>query len=200
LMTVLNASVVIVRTPAVVRGLISMVILAALATIFNVNCSCAMIISVRCFFLDSILATCMNSCRLQQNLSGEVAKLPIGRGQQFAEAGKPASATEPRYGSQLLESEMTYYSGVFEHFLFLSWAGLPLFDYTNQTTKIDIVNKVAAAYKRIHRLHILHHDAEPRNIMYDQKSGNVMIVDFERAEFRSRRPLGSPGPNDQNHR
>ncbi|WQF90407.1 Putative protein kinase [Colletotrichum destructivum] len=93
-----------------------------------------------------------------------------------------------------------YDSGVFKHFLFLSWAGLPLFDYINQTTKIDIVNKVAAAYNRIHRLRILHHDAEPRNILYDQRSGNVMIVDFERAEFRSRRPLGSLGPNAQNQR
>ncbi|WQF90495.1 Putative protein kinase [Colletotrichum destructivum] len=88
-----------------------------------------------------------------------------------------------------------YGSGVFEHFLFLSWAGLPLFDFINRTTKADIVNKVTAAYKRIHRLHILHHDAEPRNIMYDQKSGNVMIVDFERDEFRSRQPLGPLGPN-----
>ncbi|KAK6206185.1 hypothetical protein QIS74_13604 [Colletotrichum tabaci] len=88
-----------------------------------------------------------------------------------------------------------YGSGVFEHFLFLSWAGLPLFDFINRTTKADIVNKVTAAYKRIHRLHILHHDAEPRNIMYDQKSGNVMIVDFERDEFRSRQPLCPLGPN-----
>ncbi|WQF76306.1 Putative protein kinase [Colletotrichum destructivum] len=93
-----------------------------------------------------------------------------------------------------------YDSDVFEHFLFLSWAGLPLFDFINRTTKVDIVNKVTEAYKRIHRLHILHHDAEPRNIMYDPKSGNVMIVDFERAEFRSRQPLGPLGPNAQNQR
>ncbi|WQF76257.1 Putative protein kinase-like domain superfamily [Colletotrichum destructivum] len=61
-----------------------------------------------------------------------------------------------------------YDSDVFKHFLFLGWAGLPLFDCINQNTKIDIVNEVAAAYRKIHRLHILHHDAEQRNIMHDQ--------------------------------
>ncbi|KAF9872599.1 hypothetical protein CkaCkLH20_09778 [Colletotrichum karsti] len=93
-----------------------------------------------------------------------------------------------------------YDSGVFEHFLFLSWAGLPLFETIQQTTKADIINKVATAYKAIHRLHILHRDAEPRNIVYEEASGKVMIVDFERAEFRGRQPLGSLSPNAWNQR
>ncbi|KAF6821137.1 hypothetical protein CPLU01_12564 [Colletotrichum plurivorum] len=93
-----------------------------------------------------------------------------------------------------------YDSGVFEHFLFLSWAGLPLFDTIHQITKADIINKVTTAYKRIHNLHVLHRDAEPRNIMYDKGSGNIMVVDFERAEFRGRQPLGLLGPNAWNQR
>ncbi|KAK1637271.1 hypothetical protein BDP81DRAFT_427086 [Colletotrichum phormii] len=93
-----------------------------------------------------------------------------------------------------------YDSGVFKHFLFLSWAGLPLFETIQQITKADIINKVATAYKAIHRLHILHRDAEPRNIVYEEGSGNVMIVDFERAELCGRQPLGSLSSNAWNQR
>ena len=91
-----------------------------------------------------------------------------------------------------------YDSGVFTHFLFLSWAGLPLFDTMHQITEADINNKVAVAYKRLHKLHVLHRDAHPRNIVYDKGTGNVMIVDFERAEFCGRQPLGSLSPHTQN--
>ncbi|KXH67263.1 hypothetical protein CSAL01_10527 [Colletotrichum salicis] len=93
-----------------------------------------------------------------------------------------------------------YDSGIFEHFLFLSWAGLPLFETIQQTTKANIINKVTTAYKEIHKLHILHKDAEPHNIVYDKGSGKVMIVDFERAEFCGRQPLGSLSPNARNQR
>ncbi|KAE9565880.1 hypothetical protein CGMCC3_g17941 [Colletotrichum fructicola] len=93
-----------------------------------------------------------------------------------------------------------YDSGVFEHFLFLSWAGRPLFDTVHQITNANIINKVSAAYKEIHKLHVLHKDAKPRNIVYEEGTGKVMIVDFERAEFCGRQPLGSLSPNAQNQR
>ncbi|KAF9878757.1 hypothetical protein CkaCkLH20_03657 [Colletotrichum karsti] len=93
-----------------------------------------------------------------------------------------------------------YDSGVFMHFLFLSWAGLPLFETIQQTTKADIIKKVTTAYKEIHKLQILHRDAEPRNIVYEEENGKVMIVDFERAEFRGRQPLGALSPNAWNKR
>ncbi|KAH0421175.1 hypothetical protein CcaCcLH18_13593 [Colletotrichum camelliae] len=93
-----------------------------------------------------------------------------------------------------------YDSGVFEHFLFLSWAGQPLFDTVHQITNANIIHKVSAAYKEIHKLHVLHKDAEPRNIVYEEGTGKVMIVDFERAEFHGRQPLGSLSPNAQNQR
>ncbi|KAF6783016.1 hypothetical protein CSOJ01_15938 [Colletotrichum sojae] len=102
----------------------------------------------------------------------------------------------------MVDLELPYYynSGVYEHFLFLSWAGRPLFDTVDQITKANIIKKVAVAYKEIHKLHILHRDAEPRNIVYDEGNGKVMIVDFERAEFYGRQPLGSLGPNAWNKR
>ncbi|KAK1973778.1 hypothetical protein LZ30DRAFT_609870, partial [Colletotrichum cereale] len=84
-----------------------------------------------------------------------------------------------------------YDSGIYEHFLFLSWAGQPLFDSANQAIRADVVDAVAKAYKELHKLGILHGDAEPRNVLRNTVSGNIMVVDFERAELRCRPPLGS---------
>ena len=53
------------------------------------------------------------------------------------------------------------------------------------------------AYTELHQLQVLHVDAEPRNILYDAISGTLMVIDFERAEFRGRQPLGSISPNGQ---
>jgi hypothetical protein len=93
-----------------------------------------------------------------------------------------------------------YDSGVYVHFLFLSWAGRPLFDCINQVDKAGVIRAVTTAFTELHRLHVLHCDAEPRNILYNAYSGNLMIVDFERAEFQGRQPLGSIGSNAQNRR
>ncbi|KAH0430366.1 serine threonine protein kinase [Colletotrichum camelliae] len=90
-----------------------------------------------------------------------------------------------------------YDSGVYKHVLFLSWAGTPLFDSTKQATKAD-VGAVAEAYKKLHKLGILHCDAELRNLLRDTASGNIMVVDFERAEVTCRPPLGSLSSNIQN--
>ncbi|KAI0400705.1 hypothetical protein F4802DRAFT_609898 [Xylaria palmicola] len=88
-----------------------------------------------------------------------------------------------------------YNGGVFEHFLFLGWAGRPLFDLSCKANKAAIVDIVGAGFKAVHSLHVLHGDAEPRNILYNADNGNVMIVDFERAIFSNREPLGLISPN-----
>ncbi|KAI0095725.1 hypothetical protein GGR51DRAFT_544705 [Nemania sp. FL0031] len=83
-----------------------------------------------------------------------------------------------------------YDGGVFTHFLFLGWAGRPLFDLPSEADKTAIVDAVDAGFKAVHKLHVLHGDAEPRNLLYDAGNGNVMIVDFERAQLLHREPLG----------
>ncbi|POS76537.1 hypothetical protein DHEL01_v205080 [Diaporthe helianthi] len=82
-----------------------------------------------------------------------------------------------------------YDSGVYKHVLFLSWAGVPLFDTASQAAKADI-DVVAQAYKKMHKLGVLHRDAELRNVLRDTVGGGIMVVDFERAELSSRPPLG----------
>lgn len=88
-----------------------------------------------------------------------------------------------------------YDGGVYEHFLFLGWAGRPLFDLPSEADKATIVNTVSAGFKAVHNLHVLHGDAEPRNILYNADNGYTMIVDFERAKLSNQEPLGPINPN-----
>ncbi|RYP19772.1 hypothetical protein DL766_008357 [Monosporascus sp. MC13-8B] len=88
-----------------------------------------------------------------------------------------------------------YDGGVFTYFMFLSWAGRPLFDSADQINKANLVKTVTTAFTEIHGLQVLHRDAELRNVLYDPPSGNLMIVDFERAELRDRQALCPISPN-----
>ncbi|EGY23835.1 hypothetical protein VDGD_05273 [Verticillium dahliae] len=98
-----------------------------------------------------------------------------------------------------IELILPYYydSGVFEHFLFLSWAGRPVFECCDQTGRQAVVDAVTAAFTEIHKLKVLHRDGKPRNVLYDAGSSQIMIVDFERAELRNRQPLGPISLNGQ---
>lgn len=103
-------------------------------------------------------------------------------------------------GSIELARPSYYNSGVYTHFMFLSWAGRPLLDCIDLAKQAQVVEAVTMAFKELHKLHVLHCDAEPRNILYNVTSGRPMIVDFERAECRSRQPLGTLSPNGQNRK
>ncbi|KAL8380787.1 hypothetical protein RB595_005193 [Gaeumannomyces hyphopodioides] len=76
---------------------------------------------------------------------------------------------------------------VCEHILLLSWAGKSILSCADRIDKTFVTSAAITACTELHRLGILHCDAEPRNILYD---GGIMIVDFERSELR-RPPLGS---------
>ncbi|KAK4654407.1 hypothetical protein QC762_0065280 [Podospora pseudocomata] len=99
----------------------------------------------------------------------------------------------------LIDLVLPYYCDgrVSEHFLLLSWAGQPLSKCVDRVDKVVAVDAIAIAYTELHRLRVLHCDAELRNVMYNR---NIMVVDFERAEVRSRQPLGPLNPNGQNRK
>ncbi|RDA83115.1 hypothetical protein CP532_4445, partial [Ophiocordyceps camponoti-leonardi (nom. inval.)] len=88
-----------------------------------------------------------------------------------------------------------YNSGVYVHFMFLSWAGRSLFRCADPAAiKSSMDGAVETILKAVHGLRVLHRDAEARNITYD--GGRFMLVDFERAEFRGQRqPLGPVAVN-----
>ncbi|PNY19708.1 Uncharacterized protein TCAP_07480 [Tolypocladium capitatum] len=93
-----------------------------------------------------------------------------------------------------------YDSGVYVHVMFLSWAGQPLFNCVDRAIKPGIDDAVSTMLKAVHKFRVLHRDAEPRNILYNTNSGRLMLVDFERAEFRGRQPLSLIFPNVQSRK
>ncbi|OBT39281.1 hypothetical protein VE00_10595 [Pseudogymnoascus sp. WSF 3629] len=83
-----------------------------------------------------------------------------------------------------------YDCGVYVTMLFLSWAGRPLHQYINLENENDVIKRVTSALKALHNLQVLHKDAKPRNMLWDEHRGRLMLVDFERAEIQTRLPLG----------
>lgn len=103
----------------------------------------------------------------------------------------------------IIDLVLPYYydSGVFKHFLLLSWAGQSLNRCIEQVDKTLAIETITKAFVQLHQLRILHGDAEPRNILYDTSNGNFMVIDFERAEFRSHhQPLTLISPNNSRKR
>jgi hypothetical protein len=90
-----------------------------------------------------------------------------------------------------------HYDGrVNSHFMFLSWAGRPLLDCPGGFGEAVVADKVAEIFKAMHKLRVLHSDAEPRNILCGE-DGQLMAVDLERAKFHDRPPLSHLSPNNR---
>uniref|UniRef100_A0A2D3V9S7 Protein kinase domain-containing protein n=1 Tax=Ramularia collo-cygni TaxID=112498 RepID=A0A2D3V9S7_9PEZI len=79
----------------------------------------------------------------------------------------------------------------FHHLLLLSWSGNSL-NRRRQTEPQELALKLKpqlmSAMRDIHKSQVVHGDPERRNILYDQISGRVMLVDFERSRMYSNRP------------
>ncbi|KAK0764133.1 hypothetical protein N5P37_003528 [Trichoderma harzianum] len=93
-----------------------------------------------------------------------------------------------------------YDCGVYKHFLFLAWAGRPIFEYKNQINSLDLPDAVTRIFKAIHTLKVLHRDAEPRNILYDEHGGTLMVVDFQRSVFWKHQAQASVSGKDRQAR
>ncbi|EXK75616.1 hypothetical protein FOQG_19617 [Fusarium oxysporum f. sp. raphani 54005] len=90
-------------------------------------------------------------------------------------------------------------SGVYVHFLLLSYGGRPVLREMKEV-RPNVVDQIIVALKRLHQCRILHHDAEPRNVLYDRSSGGCMLVDLMLAEIHDRQPLGSINCNRQSRK
>ncbi|KAH6883900.1 hypothetical protein B0T10DRAFT_410677, partial [Thelonectria olida] len=51
-----------------------------------------------------------------------------------------------------------------------------------------VANEILTALGRLHQHRVLHCDAEPRNVLYDKRTGRCMIVDLMLAEFHAQQP------------
>jgi tRNA A-37 threonylcarbamoyl transferase component Bud32 len=103
-------------------------------------------------------------------------------------------------GISTLELPYYYDCGVYVSMLFLSWAGRPLYQYINRENENDVLVEAASALKALHSLQVLHKDAEPRNMLWDEHRGRLMLVDLERAEIQTRSPLGIITANRKRNR
>jgi thiamine kinase-like enzyme len=70
--------------------------------------------------------------------------------------------------------------------MFLGWAAWPLFERSDSLDKTVVADGVAKIFTAIHKLRVLHHDAESRNNLCDE-NGKLMVIDLERAKFHGRR-------------
>lgn len=94
-----------------------------------------------------------------------------------------------------------YYDGVeLKHILLLSWAGTSLAQLRVQDEQFASIQpscdkQIRQAYEAIEALQVLHQDAARRNMVYNDKTGQLMIIDFERSEIVQRPALLELSPN-----
>ncbi|KAH7418838.1 hypothetical protein BKA64DRAFT_565249 [Cadophora sp. MPI-SDFR-AT-0126] len=101
-----------------------------------------------------------------------------------------------------VDLDLPYYYdyGVYDSMLFLSWAGRSLYQCLNRENQARILEKATVTLQAVHALQVLHTDAEPRNMLWDERCERLMLVDFERAEILARVPLSSITPNRKRNR
>ena len=89
------------------------------------------------------------------------------------------------------------------HMLFLSWGGTRIDRHIDRNNEGDMLAQATNSLQAIHRLGVLHHDAMPRNMLWNTEGGSVMFVDFERAKVverkvtKKRTELGTISPNQR---
>ncbi|CEF77803.1 unnamed protein product [Fusarium graminearum] len=102
-------------------------------------------------------------------------------------------------GTVHLTKPYYYDSGVYKDLMFLSYGGRPFLKHSGEVSP-GIANEILAALGRLHQHGVLHHDAEPRNVLYDKRADGYMIVDLMMAEFHDRQPLGPINVNGRNQK
>ncbi|KAG6093398.1 hypothetical protein E4U30_004355 [Claviceps sp. LM220 group G6] len=80
-----------------------------------------------------------------------------------------------------LFSGEAYAWSAFRHFLFLSYAGQPVLKALSEVDN-SVVSQVLATLAQLHQRRVMHHDAAPRNVLYDDCTGRYMVVDLEMAK------------------
>ena len=96
-----------------------------------------------------------------------------------------------------------FYDGITEivHMMFLSFGGQLISRHISADNRPYLTEQVKRSIQAVHRLGVLHRDAEPRNILWNAEVGQAMVIDFERAEvLKPRAVLGVISPNQKRKR
>ncbi|RMZ70657.1 kinase-like domain [Pyrenophora seminiperda CCB06] len=77
-----------------------------------------------------------------------------------------------------------HYEGICElvHMMFLSFGGNLIGQHLTAENKTLVSEQVKRSADAIHGLRVLHKDLMPRNILWNEETKHVMVIDFERAE------------------
>lgn len=73
------------------------------------------------------------------------------------------------------------------HMLFLSWGGIRIDRHIDPDNMNDVLDRAGKALQAVHQLGVLHHDAMPRNLLWNTIEQGVMVIDFERAKVLERK-------------
>ncbi|KAF1971104.1 hypothetical protein BU23DRAFT_570110 [Bimuria novae-zelandiae CBS 107.79] len=85
--------------------------------------------------------------------------------------------------------------------MFLSFGGKRISQCLTTGNRPLITTQVDDSAQAIHNLGVLHKDLEPRNILWNEDTGRVMLIDFERAEeVKQRTVLGIISANRKRKR
>ncbi|KAH7349238.1 hypothetical protein BKA66DRAFT_541640 [Pyrenochaeta sp. MPI-SDFR-AT-0127] len=95
-----------------------------------------------------------------------------------------------------------FYEGIVElvHMMFLSFGGKPIGQHLTAENKALVIEQVKGSVGAIHGLRVLHKDLMPRNILWNEETKHVMVIDFERAEVEQRTVLGVISANRKRKR
>ncbi|KAG9193942.1 hypothetical protein G6011_03977 [Alternaria panax] len=90
-----------------------------------------------------------------------------------------------------------FYEGIVDlvHMMFLSFGGHLISQHLTTENKELVSEQVRLSADAIHRLGVLHRDLVLRNILWNEETGHVMVIDFERAEMEQRTVLGAISVN-----
>ncbi|RYN15486.1 hypothetical protein AA0114_g12966 [Alternaria tenuissima] len=90
-----------------------------------------------------------------------------------------------------------FYEGIVDlvHMMFLSFGGHLISQHLTTENKELVSEQVRLSADAIHRLGVLHRDLMLRNILWNEETGHVMVIDFERAEIEQRTVLGAISVN-----
>ena len=89
-------------------------------------------------------------------------------------------------GSIDLDEPFYYDDGVrIMHFMLLSWAGECLDESktTSGTDRQTWISELVCAVNAIHQAGVLHHDIRMPNLLWNEETKRVMVIDFEAAEI-----------------
>jgi hypothetical protein len=96
-----------------------------------------------------------------------------------------------------------FFEGIAElvHMMFLSFGGELISKHITPNNRLPVTQQVDLSAQAIHDLQVLHKDLEPRNILWNEETKGVMVIDFERAEvLKPRTVLGVISSNRKRKR